>query len=117
MSILNNEFKQLATADYLVAKASIAYLNQQMPAVQEKGKSLKTSKQLTQENIQFINEYTAQIASFSSLIQKQIDSVDTSKLLSWSSQPSPTLLSLFIPTVQAKSDESLAAASDVLESK
>jgi hypothetical protein len=36
MSMLGNQFKQLATADYLVAKASIAYMNQQMPGVKEK---------------------------------------------------------------------------------
>jgi hypothetical protein len=117
MSILDNEFKQLATADYLVAKASMAYMQQQMPAVQEKEASLTASSQLTQENIEFINEYTAQMQSFSALIQQQIDGVDTGKLLSRESTPSPRLLSFFVPGVQARSDESLAAASDVLQSK
>jgi hypothetical protein len=117
MSMLDNEFKQLATADYLIAKASMAYMQQQMPAIQEKESSLTASSQLTQENIEFINEYTAQMESFSSLIQQQIAQVDTGKLLSRESTPSPKLLSFFVPGVQAKSDEALAAATNVLENK
>jgi hypothetical protein len=61
---LEHGLKQIATADYLISKASIIYMRQQLPAVQEKSASLSTSTELTQENIEFINEYLSQIDDF-----------------------------------------------------
>lgn len=64
MAVLDIHMKQLATADYLLAKASLAYMQENLPALQEQTKTITASDQLTDENIEFITESLSQFSSF-----------------------------------------------------
>ena len=78
---LGTALKQINTGDYYLAQASLEYIKSTYPEIQSQAGSLTASANLTAEDIQAVQEYTAVVGDFSQQLDKELQKLDTSKLI------------------------------------
>ncbi len=110
---LANTIKQIHTADYYIALTSLAYVQDQLPKIKKEIAKIKTNDDISNEDIEFINEYAKLFETYTSDLQKQLNNFDKTTLIN---VPEDETVSVLFPTTYASSTGYFAKAFWALKS-
>lgn len=101
--------KQIETGDYYFAKASLSFIDENLPAIKEMAATITPNEDLNQENIEAIQEYASILGAFSEELNAELDKTDTSALISVN-LPQETNSSIFIGIANAEMGSSTTSS-------
>lgn len=110
---LANTIKQIHTADYYIALTSLAFIDEQLPIIKEEISKIKTNEDISDEDIEFMNNYAQLFETFSLDLKKQLNNFDKTTLIDVAIDES---ISVLFPTTYAFGSDFFAKAFGALKS-
>lgn len=99
---LDTALKQINTGEYYMAKASIAFIQEQLPLIKAEAQKLEANEDaLDEESIELINDYLIIIEEFTEIIANKTNALDTSSLLISHNDQQQSDYNYFIQKAQA----------------